>query len=122
MRCILFLLLCGVCCGCSRRYADEEAAVTGEVAKRIALFSTAAPPAPKPDKVPRDSCTVCSGTGRVRSGDGLAWVPCGNCVTPVAVVAAPVAAPVIDREPAGLLRRVRGRGRFRRLRIFRRCR
>ena len=50
MRCILFLLLCGVCCGCSRSYADEEAAVTVEVAKRIALFSTAAPPAPKPTK------------------------------------------------------------------------
>lgn len=33
-------------------------------------------------RVDRKDCTVCSGTGRVRSGDGQGWTKCSNCKPP----------------------------------------
>lgn len=37
-------------------------------------------PSPSPPvRVPRAKCPVCKGTGKIKSGDGLAWVACDNC-------------------------------------------
>ncbi len=77
----LILLCLPVLTGCiAESFADEEAELTVEVAKEISLFeSVGGKPAPKPDKVPRSKCTVCNGTGKVLSGDGLSRVNCSNC-------------------------------------------
>lgn len=42
-------------------------------------------PTPTPDtKVPRAQCTVCKGTGKIRSGDGISVVDCDSCYPPSA--------------------------------------
>lgn len=33
-------------------------------------------------RVDRKDCTVCKGTGQVRSGDGQGWTKCSNCKPP----------------------------------------
>jgi len=35
---------------------------------------------PAPSKVKRSECKVCNGTGRVKTGDGISWTECENCV------------------------------------------
>jgi hypothetical protein len=34
------------------------------------------------NRVDREDCTVCKGTGQVRSGDGQGWTKCSNCKPP----------------------------------------
>lgn len=41
---------------------------------RLQLSPPPAPPKPAPGK-----CVRCNGTGKVRSGDGLAEIPCPEC-------------------------------------------
>lgn len=37
-------------------------------------------------RVERKDCTVCAGTGQVRSGDGQGWTKCSNCKPPVSAL------------------------------------
>ncbi len=55
------------------------------------------PPEPKP-KVPRRDCPLCKGTGKVKSGDGIAWVTCDNCYAE----ASPAALPPYRECPGGV--------------------
>jgi hypothetical protein len=38
-----------------------------------------AEPAPAPPKPAPAKCTRCNGTGKIKSGDGLAVIPCPEC-------------------------------------------
>lgn len=51
----------------------------GDVAARAAYSSLLVSSAPVKPKVPTKDCTTCNGTGRIRSGDGLAWLKCPDC-------------------------------------------
>jgi len=81
-----FLLLCVFCCApCVAEASDlwQLNRDLADVALAVALIDAPddgpAPPSPKP---PRKDCPDCKGTGRVRSGDGLAWADCLNCEPP----------------------------------------
>ena len=39
------------------------------------------------NRVDQKDCTVCNGSGRVRSGDGQGWTKCSNCKPPAASAA-----------------------------------
>lgn len=66
MRCLVVAV--ALLAGCSRIGAGGCAYVG------LALAASSKP-GPSP-VVPAKCCGKCNGTGRVKSGDGLAWVPC----------------------------------------------
>lgn len=47
----------------------------GFVGLAVAVIQSQPTPAPAPD-APKKCCNECGGTGKVKSGDGLAFVPC----------------------------------------------
>lgn len=56
-----------------------QADYIGMVAAEAAYAAVAVDAAPVKPKVPTKDCTNCDGTGKVRTGDGLAWMPCPEC-------------------------------------------
>jgi hypothetical protein len=50
-------------------------------------------------KVKRSECTVCKGTGKYLSGDGISWVPCGYCEPPATVEPSVKEEPKPEPEP-----------------------
>jgi hypothetical protein len=50
------------------------------VAMGMAATGATTPDAVPATKVKRSQCTVCNGTGKVRSGDGIMVLDCDNCV------------------------------------------
>lgn len=61
----------------TRLWLAEISAIAAGI-EADAIDAPAPMPQPKP-KVPRSQCKTCNGTGRVKSGDGLAWVTCDAC-------------------------------------------
>jgi len=53
------------------------------------------------NRVDREDCTVCNGTGRVRSGDGQGWTKCSNCKPPPEELKEPAAA-AADKTPPSM--------------------
>lgn len=54
----------------------------GEIAVTTATIKRSVPdtPAPTPEPGPNaEKCTNCDGTGKVKTGDGLAWTVCDEC-------------------------------------------
>jgi hypothetical protein len=54
-----------------------EADLACETAREMVRLQ--ASPLPAPPKPPPERCTRCNGTGKVKSGDGLAVIPCPEC-------------------------------------------
>lgn len=93
MRCAALLL---VLAGCSSIPDIDRPGIIAELAVRYAAVIVNPPKAPTPDK-PREGCVEgckCNGTGKEKSGDGLAVVSCRcdddcSCKRPKAVPPAP---------------------------------
>jgi len=51
----------------------------GMLAAEAAYAAVAVDAAPVKPKIPTKDCTKCDGTGKVRTGDGLSWMPCPDC-------------------------------------------
>ncbi len=60
--------------GCADAH-NSGAGGCGFVGLAIAVIQLRPHPAPAPD-APSKCCSECNGTGKVKSGDGLAYVPC----------------------------------------------
>lgn len=74
----LFLLLAPVLTNVSTPpQKDYVSVVAAEAAYAALLPRTAVAPV----LVDTKDCTVCKGTGRVPTGDGLSWTKCQNCKT-----------------------------------------
>jgi hypothetical protein len=67
-------ILLALLCGCAEPQVPG-AGGCGFVGLAIAVIQLQPTPAPAPD-APSKCCAECNGTGKVRSGDGLALVPC----------------------------------------------
>lgn len=70
---ILFYLLSPV-----MPHAPQKDTV-GLVAAEAAYSALLADQTPVKPKVPTKDCSTCKGSGKVRTGDGLAWMPCPDC-------------------------------------------
>lgn len=60
---------------------DQPSTIDAELACETAreLVRLQAQPAPAPPKPSPAKCSRCNGTGKVKSGDGLAEIPCPEC-------------------------------------------
>ena len=54
-----------------------EADLACETAREMVRLQ--ASPRPKPPKPGPEKCARCNGTGKVKSGDGIAVIPCPEC-------------------------------------------
>lgn len=82
MRSVLFLLLTTLPAAAeaksTRLWLAEISAIAAGIEADLLDAPAPLPPPPKP-KVPRSQCQECKGTGKVKSGDGIAWVTCDAC-------------------------------------------
>lgn len=60
---------------------DQQSTLDAELACETAreMVRLQAQPAPTPPKPIPSQCSRCKGTGKVKSGDGLAVIPCPEC-------------------------------------------
>ncbi len=98
-----------VLAGCSEIPDIDRPGIIAELAVRYAAVITNPPKAPTPDK-PREGCVEgckCNGTGKEKSGDGLAVVSCrcdDDCSckrTPQNARSEPKMVPVPQKTPEG---------------------
>jgi hypothetical protein len=59
------------------RQPSLDAELACEAAREIVRLQSS--PAPAPPKPNPGKCVRCNGTGKVKSGDGIAVIPCPDC-------------------------------------------
>lgn len=80
MRYLLILTLAGCGAATGANVSDFDIATY----KAVVAITAETLDSASPDKPLRKDCTVCKGTGKVQSGDGLHVFDCTNCVAPTA--------------------------------------
>lgn len=71
---LLFVAIVAIVAGCAEQPSSRQSLLC-ECFSQAAYDVITAESSPTPD-APQKCCGKCGGTGRVKSGDGLAWVAC----------------------------------------------